>query len=64
MAGEQYGTINYHAAWMQQIEQGRASWGEDDKKARLRRKLVWTRPGTDMKTAAITASCSSQPTQV
>ena len=52
--------LDYDAAWMQQIEQDR---GEDDKKANLRRTLVWNWPATGMKTAATTASSSHQPTQ-
>ena len=31
---------DYHTAWLQNIEQGRTSWKDTDKKAKLRRTLV------------------------
>ena len=33
----------YHAAWLKDIEQGRAAWGDASAKLRLRRALVWHR---------------------
>ena len=39
---------DYHAAWLLQIEQGRAAWGDENKKIKLRRLQVWHRlaPGS------------------
>ena len=34
---------DYHAAWLQQIEQGWAAWGNENKKIKLRRLIVWHR---------------------
>ena len=34
---------DYHVAWLLNIEQGRASWKDTDKKNKLRRTLVWNR---------------------
>ena len=31
---------DYHAAWLQLMEQGRAAWGDNAKKERLRRLMV------------------------
>ena len=42
--GSHRGYLNIRAAWLQHIEQGRAAWSDSEKKARLRRTLVWNRP--------------------
>ena len=34
----------FHAAWLQLIEQGRTAWVETSKKEKLRRLLVWSKP--------------------
>ena len=44
--GEVYGwpvVLAYHAAWLQHLEQGRAMWGDDDTKLKLRHACVWHR---------------------
>ena len=51
------------AAGLQQIEQGRSSWGDSDKTARLRRTLVWNHPAVVPKTTTNTSSSSWQSTQ-
>ena len=33
----------YHTLWLQLLEQGRASWGDDVKKAHLHRLMVWSK---------------------
>ena len=42
--GEHYGWLvvrAYHADWLQNIEQGRAAWGDASAKLRLQCVLVW-----------------------
>ena len=39
----------YHAAWLQLLEQGRAAWGDDVKKAQLRRLMVWSKAALSSK---------------
>ena len=44
--GEHYGwpmVRVYHAAWLQNIEQGRAAWRDEATKLKLQRALVWHR---------------------
>ena len=31
----------YHAAWLQHLEQGRATWADEGIKLKLRRALIW-----------------------
>ena len=40
---------DFHAAWLQQMEQGRAAWWDDTKTDKLRRLLVWSRIQTTPK---------------
>ena len=35
---------DYHAAWLQLLEQGRATWADGPRKEKLRRQLVWNKP--------------------
>ena len=54
---------DYHAVWLQQIEQWRASWGDKEKKTRFRRTLVWNRAAGVPKAMASVNSASWQSTQ-
>ena len=49
---------DYNAAWLQEIEQGRAMWGEKEKHMKLRRALVWHSAATNSKSASISATTS------
>ena len=42
----------YHAAWLQLLEQGRAAWGDASKKDKLWRLLVWSKPSLSIKPSA------------
>ena len=33
--------LGFHAAWLNQLEQGRSTWGDSVHKLRMRRALVW-----------------------
>ena len=44
----------YHAPWLQLLEQGRAAWGDDTKRAQLRRLMVLSKSSLSSKTAAHT----------
>ena len=39
-------TRDFHATWVQKMEQGRAAWGETGKKEKFKRLLVWSSPPT------------------
>ena len=54
---------SYHVGWMQHIEQGRATWGEEGKKIKLRRFLVWHRAPNTSKSAPISVTTARQNTQ-
>ena len=41
----------YHAAWLQLIEQGWAVWGDDTMRAQLRRLMVWSKYALSSKTS-------------
>lgn len=62
MAGK--GVRYYHMAWLQHIKQGRAAWGEENKKKKLRKALVWqVATCTNSKSAPNSAAISWQNTQ-
>ena len=54
---------DYHSAWLQQLKQGRATWGDKSKKLKLMRALVWHKVAPISKPAADTATPSRQDTQ-
>ena len=54
--------VDYHAGWLQHLEQGRAACGDKDKKTQLRWALVWNCPVINPK-ANINASTTLQVTQ-
>ena len=38
------GVREYHAAWLQLLEQGQATWKDDGVTTELRRLMVWSKP--------------------
>ena len=46
----------FHVAWLNQLEQGRSTWGDSDHKLRMRRALMWH---TAMATQASSVSFSA-----
>ena len=38
------GVREYQAAWLQLLEQGRAEWKDEGKRAQLHRLMVWSKP--------------------
>ena len=54
---------DYHAAWLQLMEQGRATRGDTNRKEKLRRLMVWCKPALGAKQAATPgAPAWQQPT--
>ena len=54
---------DYHAAWLQLMEQGRVTWGDTTRKEKLRHLMVWSKPALGAKQAATTgAPARQQPT--
>ena len=55
---------DYHAVWLQQIENGRAKWSNEDAKLEFHRSLVWhTAPPATSDKLAATASPPKKPTK-
>ena len=52
----------YHAAWLQLLEQGRAAWGDAAKKDKLQRLLVWGKTALGTRLPAPNGAPTCQPT--
>ena len=58
----------YHAAWHQLLEQGRAAWGDESKRAQLRLIMVWSKPSLSSRlpyppSTSVTSTNLRPPTQ-
>ena len=58
----------YHAAWLQLLEQGRATWGDESKRAQLSHLMVWSKPSLSSRLphlpkASVTSANPRPPTQ-
>ena len=54
---------NYHAVWLQHIEQGRATWGDEVTRLDLRRSLVWYRLAPSIEPSPAPVSSSQTASQ-
>ena len=52
---------NYHAIWLQHIEQGMATWGDEVTHLDLHRSLVWHRPAPSAEPSSTPVSTSQAP---
>ena len=58
----------YHAAWLQLLEQGQAAWCDESKRAQLRRLMVWSNPSLSSRlphppSTSVTSANPQPPTQ-
>ena len=53
----------YHAAWLQLLEQERVAWGDETKRAQLRRLIVWSKPALSSKTSSNAGSAAPPQSQ-
>ena len=53
--------LNYHAAWLQHIKQGRATWGNEPTKLKLRRPIVWHRVPCPLQTPSTSGQIRKAP---
>ena len=51
---------DYHAAWLQLLEQGRAAWGDRPRKDKLLRLLVWNKPVLTFRQATAPAAAPAR----
>ena len=52
----------YHTPWLQHLEQGRATWGDEVTRLKLPRVLVWHRIASPTKPQPSAAQSTNQPT--
>ena len=50
---------DYHAAWLQLIEQGRATWLDEGERALLRRRMVWSKPSVSQRSSTPSSRSSA-----
>ena len=53
----------FHAVWLQHMEQGTATWGDEVTRLDLRRSLVWQRPGPSFQPSPPPVCTPQAPTQ-
>ena len=49
----------YHAAWLQLLKQGRATWGDEQKRGEPNHLMVWSRPALSSKISQPTSNLSA-----
>ena len=54
---------NFHGVWLQHIEQGRATWGDEVTRLDLRRSLVWHRLAPSAEPSSTPVSTSQAPSR-